>query len=518
MTTLARPVRDAGLFVHRFLADYRRNPVNLLVLVLVPVVFVVVAAGPMADAARLLGGTGLSVETATAGWAAGFLAAIAMYFQTRAARAADRRLVLAGLPTTSLVGARLLTGLTLAVLASGAALLALVVRTGIDDPGRVVAGTAMFAVVYLAIGALAGVAVPNPVNGTVLILFIWIIDVFFGPALSSPDRAATRGLPTHFVTLWMVDLPSRHGGRLGDLGWALVWTLGALVLAVLVVTATTRVTRPARRQDRPGSLVDQVATGLRMGLRDYRRNPVLWALLIIVPVVFIWLSKVITPGQNTSLSLVENGQPVTPTFWLPEVHAGTMTPIAIASLATLTGLFIVLDARTGDQRLALAGFRAPALLTARVGVIAAAVLLTTAVSLAVTAAVFDARQWAVFVAANLLLAATYALLGVCLGPVFGRVGGVLIAFVVPFLDLGIGQSPMLRHEPPTWSGFLPGYGSYRVLLDGGLTDRFDTAGPLLLGLSWLAGLAVLAISLFRHAATRESIEGIGAAQRRSTPV
>jgi hypothetical protein len=31
--------------------------------------------------------------------------------------------------------------------------------------------------------------------------------------------------------------------------------------------------------------------------------------------------------------------------------------VAVASLATLTGLFVVLDARTGDQRLALAGLR-----------------------------------------------------------------------------------------------------------------------------------------------------------------
>ena len=60
---------DTALLVRRFLADHRRNPVNLLVVVLVPVVFVVVAAGPMADAAKLLGGMGVSVQTATAGWA-----------------------------------------------------------------------------------------------------------------------------------------------------------------------------------------------------------------------------------------------------------------------------------------------------------------------------------------------------------------------------------------------------------------------------------------------------------------
>ncbi|MFI6659862.1 hypothetical protein ACIBL8_30510 [Streptomyces sp. NPDC050523] len=51
-------------------------------------------------------------KTATAGWAAGFIAAIGMYVQTREARAADRRLVQAGLAPARLVAARMTTGLT----------------------------------------------------------------------------------------------------------------------------------------------------------------------------------------------------------------------------------------------------------------------------------------------------------------------------------------------------------------------------------------------------------------------
>ena len=494
----ATAAADLGLFVRRFLADYVRNPVNLLVLALVPVVFVVVAAGPMADAAKLLGGIGPSVETATAGWAAGFLAGIAMYFQTRSARTTDRRVVLAGLPAQRLVAARISTGLALAIMVSAAALLALVARTGIDEPGRVIAGTLMFAVIYLAIGALVGALVRNPVNGTVLILFNWIMDVFFGPSLGSPDRVATRWLPTHFVTLWMVDLPSRHGGRLGDLGWALVWTVGALAIAWIVLTQSTRVAHRAKRRSLAGSGWDQFTTGLRLGLRDYRRNPVLLVLLVVVPVVFIWLSKLITPDETMSLTLVEDGASTTLAFWLPDMHAGTMTPIAVASLATLAGLFVVLNSRSGDRRLMQAGFRTSALRGARLGVSGVAVLVVTGASLAVTATVFDPRQWVTYIGGNLLLADTYALLGVCLGPIFGPVGGVFIAFLVPFLDIGIGQSPMLRTEPAGWARALPGYGADRVLLDGGLTAHFDQTGSLLLGLAWLLALAVLAAWLFRR--------------------
>jgi len=125
----------------------------------------------------------------------------------------------------------------------------------------------MFAVIYLAVGAVVGVAVRNPVNGTVLILFAWILDVFFGPTLSAADKVGTRVLPTHFVSLWMVDLPSRHGGRLGDLGWALAWTISAAVVAFAVVAGTTRVARHPWWHLAPGSIVDQLAAALRVGWR-----------------------------------------------------------------------------------------------------------------------------------------------------------------------------------------------------------------------------------------------------------
>ncbi len=73
--------------------------------------------------------------------------------------------------------------------------------------------------------------------------------------------------------------------------------------------------------------------------------------------------------------------------------------------------------------------------------------MATGVSLAVTAPMFTPRLWGWYIGANALLAATYALLGMLIAPIFGRVGGVFIAFLVPFLDIGMGQSPMLRGEP-----------------------------------------------------------------------
>nr|WP_244193480.1 ABC transporter permease [Mycobacterium nebraskense] len=183
MTTAAHEQwRPALLLTRSFITDYVRNPVNLIMLIIVPLVFVLVAAGSIADAMELLRGRpGLSTQTATAGWAAGFLSGLAMYFQICQARAADKRMLLAGLPPRRLLAglpprrllaARAGTGLLMAVLVSAVALVALTVRTGIDHPGRVIIGTLMFALIYLAIGALVGVAVSNPVNGAVVILLI----------------------------------------------------------------------------------------------------------------------------------------------------------------------------------------------------------------------------------------------------------------------------------------------------------------------------------------------------------
>ena len=487
------------VFTRRFLADYARNPVNLLLLVLIPAVFVLVAAGSLVDAARLFGSVdATAVATATAGWAAAFLAGVGMYFQTSAARDADRGLIIAGLPARRLVAARLLTGVGLAALASLAALLALWLRAGVGDPARAVAGTLMFAVIYLGIGAVVGAVVRSPVNGTVLILFVWILDVFFGPAMGAADKVGTRVLPTHYVTLWMTDLPLRHAGRIGDLGVALGWTLAAVGVAFAVAAATVRVARPRRRAARPGSVRVQLSAAIRMGWRDWRRNPVLWLLLGAVPAVFILLAQAITPHRPTAIVVADGGLRAVRVFDVFDLHAGTMAPIAVASLATLAGLFMVLDTGPGDRRLAVAGLRPWVAVAARLTVIGVATALATGVSLAVAATVFHPRQWGWYAAGNVLIAVTYALLGVLIAPIFGRVAGVFVAFLIPFLDVGIGQSPMLRGEPTGWATYLPGYGGYRVLIDGGLTTTFDATGSLLLALAWIAVLAGGATVLVRR--------------------
>jgi hypothetical protein len=333
--TAAQP-RTVLLLVRRFLVDYARNPVNVLMLILAPVAFVAAAAGSLAEIARLLSGTaapGAAVQTVTAGWAAGFIAAVAAYFQIRAARAADRRLVLAGLPAGQLAAARAVTGLALAVVASAAAAVTLAARIGIDYPAKILAGTFMFAVVYLAIGALIGTLVASPVNGTVLIFFVWITDVMFGPVFGSPTRLAGRVFPTHFLSIWMTGLPSHHAGRTGDLGWALAWTVGAAALAWAVLTSVSRTAR-TRSRSRAGTAGDQMRAAIRAGLTDWGRNRVLWVLLAAVPATFIVFATALAPGGMVRLTVDEGGRPVTKVVSLAfgaGIHRTPGLPISASS-------------------------------------------------------------------------------------------------------------------------------------------------------------------------------------------
>lgn len=485
----------------RSLAEYVRRPLNLVLLVVVPVVFVTLSAGALAEFADLLGGIAEvgTVEAATAGWAAALLAGVAAFFHVSASRDTDRRLVMAGAGASRVVAARLASSLTLAVFAAAGGLIALAVRTGIADVPRVVGATVLFAVIYVGIGTLVGALVRDEVNGSLIVVFVWMFDVFFGPAMGS-DSARTVVFPLHFPTQVIIDVASGHAGPLGDIGLSLLWGLASLVLAAGVLTVTTR---PPTRVRRVRGWSTRIAAGLRYGFRDYRRNVVLWILLIGLPVMFITLSIATTPTDPAPVRLTEHGQRSTHILSMDDLHGAIMVPITVGFLAGLAGLFVVLASADADRRLTLAGFRPIEILTARFGVIAFAAVLTTAVAVAVTALSFSPRSWTIFVAANVLVALLYAGIGVVVGTLAGRLGGLYLVLMLPFIDIGIAQNPMFDLAPPAWASYLPAHGAIRFLLDGAFTATFDEALALTLAIAWMLAIAAGAGAQF-HRLSRPS--------------
>jgi hypothetical protein len=183
---------------------------------------------------------------------------------------------------------------------------------------------------------------------------------------------------------------------------------------------------------------------------------------------------------------------------MTDVHGAIMVAITVAFLAGLAGLFVVLGSAEADRRLVLAGFKPREVLASRLGVITLAAVLVSAVSLAVTAASFNPSIWVTFATATLAIALTYAMIGVIVGPLVGRLGGLYLMFLLPFLDVGLAQNIMFDAAPPSWAVWMPAHGATRVLIDGAFTPGFDELGGLALALAWLVGLTIAAAAIFHR--------------------
>lgn len=483
----------------RGLQEYSRRPLNLVLLVVVPVIFVTLTAGALADFSAALGsgGTRGAIEAASAGWAAAVLAGIAGFFHIAGSREPDRRLAAAGAGTIRVVLARTYSAVILATAAAAGALVALAARTGLADAPRAAGATVLFAAIFLAVGMTVGALVRSEMNGSLLIVFFWIFNVFLSPAMGV-DSPTLRILPLHFPNQVITDVASGHAGPLGDLGISLAWAAFGIAVAVAALVATTRPAR-VRLDRRPGSLA-RLRAGLRYGFREYRRNVVLWVLLVGLPVYFITVSMATTPDDPVPAEVVEGGSRVIQVLPMSDLHGAIMVAITVAFLAGLAGLFVVTGSVQGDRRLVLAGFRSREVLGARLGIVAFATMLTTVVSLAVTAFGFQPRNWSVFAQGTALTALTYAMLGVLIGPLVGRLGGLYLMILLPFIDGGVAQNPMFDAAPPAWAGVMPSHGAIRVLLDGAFTGSFDETGGLALALGWLVAVTAAAAIVFRRLA------------------
>ncbi len=223
-----------------FVREHLRMRTTLVLLVVVPMLFVVLAGGVLEDFSRALGGTSLDGRAAAAlgaGWAAAFLAGAVGFFQTNSSRDADRRLSLAGFGAVRTAAARLTASLVLALLVSAAAYVALWVRAGVGHPVHTAVAILAFAVVYLAVGAIVGSLVRDALEGSMVVAFIFLVDVFSG-------RQVTGGSAIPTLTGKAGDLLSTGGAgqasSVSDWLWTLITVVIALGVAVVVFWLSAR--------------------------------------------------------------------------------------------------------------------------------------------------------------------------------------------------------------------------------------------------------------------------------------
>lgn len=234
----------------------------------------------------------------------------------------------------------------------------------------------------------------------------------------------------------------------------------------------------------------RTTTALRMGVREFRRTPVLLALLVFLPAYVIGLFTQIAPDQPARVHLTGETVVVSLAAAFPAFTA----PMTAALLAGIAGLFLMQSAADADGRLAVAGYRAHQVVLARLGLLVGVSAVTAAVSVGVLLVAFEPADLAWFLAATALAALVYGVLGVLAGLLLDTLPGVYVVMFGAMLDLFLFQNPLATEAPPA-AAWLPGHYPMRLAMDAGFGEAValaDAAGAL----AYLAVLAALATLAF----------------------
>lgn len=226
-----------------FAREQLRTPLTLTLLVAIPVFFVLIFASVLDEFAKALGGT-LMTEAATsisAGWAAAFLCGTLAFFEVASSRSADRRLALAGLGPGRVAVARIMAAIALGALVSAVAYLTLFMRSGIEHPWHAAAAVLAFALIYTGIGALIGAFVADPLNGSLLVVVVFAIDVFSGPQMTS--NSLFNWTPTRDAANVLIAAGSGTGSPARD------WVALVVTVAVAVGVAISAFWWAARTRE-----------------------------------------------------------------------------------------------------------------------------------------------------------------------------------------------------------------------------------------------------------------------------
>ena len=222
-----------------FAREQLRAPLTLALLVSIPALFVVAAAGALSDFASALGGdlAGDAAVALSAGWAAAFVSGALGFFQAVSSHGADRRLALAGLGPMRVAVSRIAASMLLATLAAAAAFAAVAIKTELAHPWHAAVAIWSFALLYLSIGVLVGSIVRAPLEGSLLVVFVFLLDAFAGPGMSAsaPPWAVSQKAADILIAAGLgVSSPTGDWVKL-----ALV-TGGALIAALVVFGAAAR--------------------------------------------------------------------------------------------------------------------------------------------------------------------------------------------------------------------------------------------------------------------------------------
>lgn len=222
-----------------FAREQLRTPFTLALLIAIPVLFVISAAGVLSDFASVLGGS-LAADAAvalSAGWAAAFVSGTLGFFQAASSRGADRRLALAGSGPWRIAVSRISASVLLALVAAASAFAALELRSGVAHPVHASVAIVAFALIYVGVGVVVGSIISTPLEGSLLVAFVFLLDAISGPGMASAP-------PAWAISQKAADVLIAAGGgaRSPDGDWVALATVttGSLLAAFTVFAIAAR--------------------------------------------------------------------------------------------------------------------------------------------------------------------------------------------------------------------------------------------------------------------------------------
>jgi hypothetical protein len=224
-----------------FVRQQVRTRVTVVMLVVIPVLFVLLASSVLGEFSKSLGGSasGKSATALGAGWAAGFLGGILGFFQVSASRDTDRRLALAGMGGVRTSLSRIGACIVLALLVAVVAFATLWIKTGLDQPGPVFAAILFCGLIYVGIGAFVGSLVRDELAGSMIVALIWLMDMYGGPGMSGSGGGGHL-TPTRKSSEVLMAAAGGQSSSAGDWAIAGATALGALVIAFLAFWFSSR--------------------------------------------------------------------------------------------------------------------------------------------------------------------------------------------------------------------------------------------------------------------------------------
>ena len=219
--------------------QYLREPVNLALLLLIPPLFIIAMSGAISTFSNVIGGNlGERAGTGLSGlWAAAILTGVASFFLSLASTRVDGRLILAGLRPSAIAAAHGLVTVTIAVLTTTVSVAILLSTQEVARLEALVAAILLASLIYGSMGSLLSVYVRGDLEGSFVIILVFMLDAFVGGPLAAGKGVFADLLPVHFPS--EIAVAAMAGSPIESSWW--LWSL--VYLGAMAVPATVAVIR-----------------------------------------------------------------------------------------------------------------------------------------------------------------------------------------------------------------------------------------------------------------------------------